>query len=133
MRHSNVLSDSPRTTKRLLHLASFSMAVITYLLLPESVRPLTRLSLSLHAFSIVLIASELVLPNTKSRESPWWRIRTPLLIALILFFVGRVSDVLFRWELDWPGMWNFLGLMIVIWALLRPEKPEPSSESVSAP
>ncbi|WP_439644019.1 hypothetical protein [Gemmatimonas sp.] len=109
------------------------MAVITYLLLPESVRPLTRLSLSLHAFSIALVASELVLPHTTSRETPWWRIQTPLLIALISFFVGRVSDVLFRWELDWAGMWIFLGLMILIWAVLRPERPESSNELASAP
>jgi hypothetical protein len=132
MTHSNVVTARTRKTKRVLTFASIFAGVTTYALLPESVRPLTRISLSLHAILIAVVASELVLPSTALATRLRWRIRVSLPIALISFFMGRVSDVLFRSELDWPGMWNFLGLMTLIWAVLLPDNSEPSKESGSA-
>jgi hypothetical protein len=131
MTHSNVVTVRSRKAKRLLTFVSVFAGATTYALLPESVRPLTRISLSLHAILIAVVASELVLPSTALATRLRWRIRASLLIALISFFVGRVSDVLFRWELDWPGMWIFIGLMILVWAVLLPEKAETSKESAS--
>ncbi len=86
MGDANAVRDKHISTRRFFSFASFFVGVTTYALLPESVRPLTRLSLSLHAILIALIASNLVLPNTTLAATPWWRMRVPLLIALNSYF-----------------------------------------------
>lgn len=113
--------------------ASFIVAIVTFLLLPESARLLTRLSLTLHAYVCAILAFELALPTRSDPERWWWRMRVPLLAGLVSIFLGRASDLLYRWDRDWPGMWKFVGLMILLWAALRPRNPNESVASVGSP
>ncbi len=132
MRKRN-LADLSKHRIGILRLAPVIVAPVTFLLLPEGASALTRLSLALHASVIAAVAFDLALPNLATADTWWLRMRVPFLVALVSIFIGSVSDLLFRWDLDWPGMWNFLGLMILLWAVLRPREPARRIDRGSTP
>lgn len=108
-------------------LASAGVAVLvcaaTYGLLPDSLRVFSRLAIAVQAGSVCILAAALTpggagyLTHAQRRGVP------ALLAAMAVFLVGRITEVLSPRELEWPGMWYFLGLIILLWAMLRPERP----------
>lgn len=120
--------EVPSKERRQRMLAMTIVALVVsgaiYGLLPESIRMITRLSLSAQAGAICVLAAGMTPLGAGLFRREQQGAVPHLLAGLAALFIGRMADVLYRWKLDWPGIWYFLGLSILIWGMFRLERTQ---------